>query len=83
MNLYLVEHPKKAEGVGYDVYDSFVCAAKDEQAARMTYPGDWMGDWGGESGSCWCSASEASVSLIGKAAKGTLAGVICASFNAG
>lgn len=81
MNLYLIS----AHTEGWDVYDSAVVAAPDEESARKTHPNGRNGpqDWGGF-GSTWAARWEhVSAKLIGKAVKGTPAGVICASFNAG
>jgi hypothetical protein len=35
MNLYLVY---RTHYIGWDEYDSFVCAAENEEAARLTWP---------------------------------------------
>lgn len=97
MKLYLLEQDVND---GYDTYDSCVVAAKDETAARNTYPsqfvthikdGRWMGTYskGGEYEFSACDWVEYSnidaikVTLIGNAIRGTKAGVICASYNAG
>ena len=82
MNLYLIY---QSENDGWDTYDSAVVAAKTAQDAKETYPSEdfelELKDW---PGSCWCSHPvKVTVVFIGKAAAGTEAGVICASFNAG
>lgn len=83
MNLYLISQPDSR--VGYDTYDSAVVAATSAAAARKVHPGGYTRDdayaWGGHN---WVSdLKDVQVKLIGKAAPGTKAGVICASFNAG
>jgi hypothetical protein len=79
MNLYLLTQDVET---GYDTYDSVVVAAKTETDAKSIHPeGDdaWR-YWSG----CWpWSPESVSVKLIGKAVKGTPAGVILSSFNAG
>jgi hypothetical protein len=60
----------------YDVFDSAVVAAKDEESARKIHPG-----LGGLDS--WVKSKEVKVELIGEAIKGTKAGVIVSSFNAG
>lgn len=76
MNLYLIEQD---ENNGYDTYDAFVVAAKDDDAARNYHPGKW-----GEKYSTWASdPKHVRVTLIGKAGKGVEVGRILGSFNAG
>ena len=78
MNLYLIS---QTENDDYDTYDSAVVAAKSEEDARLINPDgpEWNRQFGG-----WCSTPEAvTVELIGRAKKGTVSGVILASFNAG
>jgi len=73
---------------GYDTYDSCVVAALSENDARKIHPSkfttgeDWVKDmW--RSGD-WASRLDAvDVKYLGEAKKGTDAGVICSSFNAG
>lgn len=80
MKLWLIS---QNESRGYDVFDSAVVAAEDEDAAKATHPADiWgRGDW--RSG-IWCKSPEAvTARLIREAVAGTPPGVICASFNAG
>lgn len=89
----------QSENNGWDTYDSAVVAAETaEDAIRVSPDGDeWIdGKWktviksGPRAGECytaychgWCSPDKVSVTLIGEAADGVKAGVICASFNAG
>ena len=79
MNIYLLTQD---ENRGYDTYDSIVVVAKTEEEARYIMPSNYE-KFGDNYGS-WATHPEAvQVSLIGKAVKGTEAGVILASFNAG
>lgn len=79
MNLYLISQSKNND---YDTYDSAVVAADTEDAARNTHPG---GQWPkeGRRNWDWTDPENVTVKLIGVAAEGVAAGVICASFNAG
>lgn len=80
MNLYLLTQDVNT---GYDSYDSVVVAAKDEDSARRIHPCEFS-KWGGYDDRDWAvSPDQVDVKLIGKAVKGTLEGVILASFNAG
>lgn len=80
MNLYLLTQD---ESTGYDTYDSVVVAAKSEDEARKIHPSEWVDGWD-NSGGDWCSSPESvTVKMIGKAVKGTQAGVVLSSFNAG
>ena len=79
MNLYLISQTVTR---GYETYDSAVVAAKCEEDAAYMHPcggsleeHSWRYDW--------AEFDEVRVQLIGVAARGTAAGVICASFNAG
>lgn len=52
MNIYKVS---RTDTIGYDEYDSFVIACKDEETARNTYPSTFMsgkdddfGKWNGK-----------------------------------
>jgi hypothetical protein len=65
---------------GYDDFDSAIVAANTEQEARSITPdGDPFDD-----DTCWASAPErVLVERLGTAKKGTQAGVVLASFNAG
>jgi hypothetical protein len=79
MNLYFISQTVVH---GWDTYDSAVVAAENEELARCIHPSreDWDGkreDWDG-----WCNKEDVTVKLIGTATEG-LAGVICASYNAG
>ena len=94
MNLYHVSQDKNSD---YDTYSDFVCAAETEELARLTCPNryyKWHDDayWvqyssGKESRSDYCTSwtepKNVKVKLIGKALKGTEAGIICSSFHAG
>lgn len=92
MNLYLISQDANND---YDTYDSAVVAAKSEDHARKAHPGGkatWIrGKWreGGSSHwhtwcmSDWTTPENVTVSLIGQAVRGTKAGVVLASFNAG
>jgi hypothetical protein len=81
MNLYLVA---RDEGVNYDEYDSFVCAAPSAEAARQMNPG---GDT--EYSRTWIDLrseqqrNKLKITLLGEAKDGTVADVILGSFNAG
>ena len=83
MNIYLCS---QNENSGYDTYDSFICAAKDEESARNILPdSDYPnGNEWGEEWANWCSSpAHVDVELIGVAGDGVKHGVILASFNAG
>ena len=94
MNLYLVS--QKVNN-GYDTYDSFVCAAKDEEQARYVSPSSyytWLDDcWcfvyadGTTKPSkfdAWCHPEDVSVKLIGDTSDQYSEPVIVlSSFNAG
>ena len=73
MKLWLLE---QTHNDGYDTYDSAVVAAPDEQTAKA-----WP--LGGEYSAAWVTPKHVTVTLIGTAVRGTKAGVVCASFNAG
>jgi hypothetical protein len=86
MNLYLIS---QSDNSGYDTYDSAVVCASNEDEARNMSPstGEPM-DWASPSKyyfSNWVSrADRVCVELLGPATSDqTVAGVICASFNAG
>lgn len=80
MNLYLLT---QNVNTGYDTYDSAIVAAKDEDSARKINPSEFS-KFGGYNAWDWAiSPEQVTVKLIGKATKGTLEGVILASFNAG
>ena len=74
MNLYLISQSVNS---GYDFYDSAVVAAINEVAARHIQPSDGLGY------SEWAKPENVAAQLIGVACKGTTAGVILASYNAG
>ncbi len=78
MNLYIIS---QEENNDYDTFDSAVVAAETPEEAAMIHPtGEWTtGPYG-----VWAtSPKRVRVDLIGKAIKGTEAGVILTSFNAG
>lgn len=78
MNLYLLS---QCVNNGYDTFDSCVVAAKNELDALSIGPREdltpekWL--------EVWAPVEHIKCELIGKAIRGTEAGVICASFNAG
>lgn len=80
MNLYLLSQDINND---YDTFDSVVVAAKSEDEARNINPS--CNGWGKQMlYTGWCARpDQVEVKLIGKAVKGTEAGVILASFNAG
>ena len=59
----------------YDTYDSAVVAAESEQEAREITPSSY--------GNGWVAVEHVKAEYIGTAKRGTKAGVILASFNAG
>ncbi len=80
---------------GYDTYDRAVVAAEDEDTARRIHP---SGSYSYVEGRGWCRPDgslyryaesdwtipvHVGATLVGDAAPGTVAGVVCASFNAG
>jgi len=73
MKLYLLSQDVNNK---YDTFDSVVVAAKSQEAAKKINPD------GGSFGS-WCKPEFVKVKFIGRAAKGTPAGIILASYNAG
>lgn len=88
MKLYLLTQSKNH---GYDTYDSCVVAATSPSTARKIHPGEcnvpgaykewWKEErhWGS-----WAETLEqVEVEFIGNAKRGTKAGIICSSFNAG
>lgn len=80
MNLYLL---RQNENSGYDTYDSCVVAARTPDDAAQIHPSTYCEKCWDQSGS-WASTPEnVSVEYIGKAATGTVRGVVLASFNAG
>ena len=81
MNLYKIT---QGEFIGYDTYDSAVVAAPSHEAARKIHPSPYVttDDWKNRDN--WASSPDnVTAEYIGKAAAGTEAGVILASFNAG
>lgn len=79
MNLYLLTQTKNT---GYDTYDSIVVAAKNSTDAARTSP-DSSGDLYVPSQGSWALPEHVTATLLGTARRGTKAGVILASFNAG
>jgi len=93
MKLYLIWQDQRT---GYDTYDSVVVAAETPTLAGETSPDNYR-HWSrreekwffGEKGldmdfSAWAKHPvHVSVEYLGPAKRGTKAGVICASFNAG
>jgi hypothetical protein len=84
MKLWLIS---QGDNYGYDSYDSAVVAAETKGEAQRTHP---RGDdpsikdpWSYHEYTWVKSPDQVDVEYIGVAAKGTKAGVICASFNAG
>ena len=79
MNLYLISQTVTR---GHETYDSAVVAAECAEDAAYMHPcggsletHSWRYDW--------AEFDDVRVQLIGVATVGTLAQVICASFNAG
>lgn len=82
MFIYLVTRPD-ADDVDYDEYDSFVCVAADEQAARSMHP-DGSNDWSYYRS--WirkADIAELIVTCLGTAHADQQQAIILASFNAG
>lgn len=77
MKLWLLT---QTDNRGYDTYDACIVAEDTEEKAKQIHP-SFSGDWG--SGTWANSPESVKVSIIGTAKKGTTAGVILASFNAG
>lgn len=68
---------------GWDTHDGCVVAAKTEADARKILPDEHM-EWGTNSMHSWVDTpEEVTVQLLGNAVKGTEAGLILGSFNAG
>lgn len=81
MNLYLLSQTALT---GYDVFDSAVVTAENDDAARLMHP-DERENWDGKAGNypAWPDAECISVVYLGIAHPSLKSGVICASFNAG
>lgn len=85
MNLYLISQTQRS---GFDTYDSAVVCAENEALARNMHPA-----WRSPQASDWSKLrydeswathpDQVTVKLIGEAAIGIPAGVVCASYNAG
>ena len=66
-----------------DFFDSAVVVAKDEEAARMTHPGEYENWDGKETEYCdWVNSEDVHVDFLGEASIYLLPGVVVASFNA-
>jgi hypothetical protein len=76
MNLYRIS---QTTNTTWDTFDSAVVAAESEEAARNTHPetSEFGREWS------WTGPENVTVEFIGTAKEGTVAGVICSSFNAG
>ena len=70
---------------GYDTYDSAIVAAKSPAQAVKIPPSESIKmDGSGKSGDSWPTNPKwVGCEYVGKAASGTVSGVILASFNAG
>lgn len=80
MKLFLIS---QIINLGYDTYDSAVVAAQDQDDARTIHPNGSVLLDGGNWHSWVKSPKDVIVDYIGDAARGTVRGVVCASFNAG
>jgi hypothetical protein len=81
MKLYLLTQD---EVTGYDIFDSMVVCAKNEDDARVIHPDVYSKDPWSTQRYCrsWCgSPAKVIVKLIGTAKPGTKAGIVCSSFN--
>ena len=74
MKLWLISQTVHED---YDTFDAAVVAAKTEDEAQRTLPSERSDTYD------WAESKDVKVKLIGTAVKGTKAGVILASFNAG
>lgn len=74
-------HISQTENNNWDTFDSAVVAAETDKDARNIHP---IRDGWEPGDGTWCSSPDkVIVRYLGEARKGTLPGVICASFNAG
>jgi hypothetical protein len=82
MNLYLIS--QNATEDKYDVFDSAVVAAENEEIAKNMNPGNGKPiDWNNITYYSWCNKIEdVSVKYLGKADDSISRGVICGSYNA-
>lgn len=82
MNIYKLTNNLTS---GYDTYDSVIVAAKSPAQAVKIHPDkSTKMDGTGKEGESWPTNPEwVGCQYIGKAASGTVSGVILASFNAG
>lgn len=84
MNLYLLTRSAQSHEANpwYDTFDSAVVAAETEEEACTTHPRGIL-EWDGKPTADWPVVLDGvSAKLVGVAAAGVAAGVICASFNA-
>ena len=85
VNLYLLEQEENGD---YDTFDSIVVCAKSAKEARKIHP---RGDWSFKDAdklltahSGWCSSPSAVVcTLLGKADKSVVPGIVHTSYRAG
>jgi hypothetical protein len=77
VNLYLLEQEENGD---YDTFDSIVVCAKSAEEARKIHPrGNWFFKH-----SEWCSSPSAVVcTLLGKADKSVVPGIVHTSYRAG
>jgi hypothetical protein len=85
LNIY---HVSRTDGTDYDEYSDFVVVAKSEEVAANTHPSDgevWPKEKQKYRGCSWdwWTRKPVKVTLLGRAAKGVEAGIICSSFHAG
>lgn len=88
MNIYKITDDS---ALGFDMYDSAIVVAHDEDDAREIHPSEFVKDWESEEkeygiDSSWVSykdRKDISVELIGKANDDAVRGVVLSSFNAG
>lgn len=83
LNLYLISQDEKT---GWDIYDSAVVCAEDEESARNIHPQEQY-EWNKNEpwdSSTWCSSTaKVKVTYLGIAREELVRGVVCASYNAG
>ena len=83
MKLFLISQKQSNH---YDTFDSAVVAALTAEDAKAIHPdgcGEPPSDWNNDGWWDWAMPEHVHAEHIGRALKGTQAGVICASFNAG
>lgn len=74
MKLYLISQNKNT---GYDVYDSAIVCAENEEEARTIHPDQYKSEH------TWTTPDNVTVKMIGEAGEHIEKGVVLASFNAG